>query len=124
MVKGRGYDRSIVCAQDFISLVHDFVQAYPYKNASTEGLKAVVDNHMKPGLDAAGDHRSDWLFRDWIYGAGLPKYHFEYSAKNADCGKVALEGKLTQSEVPADFLVTVLMYFDFDGLGSKLASCV
>jgi hypothetical protein len=101
--------------QDFIALMHDYVQTYLYKNASTEGFKAVVDKHMKPALDAAGDHRSDWLFRDWIYGTGLPKYHLDYTVKNADGGKVVLEGKLTQSDVPPDFLMTVPLYFDFDG---------
>ena len=28
---------------------------------------------------------------------------------------VVLEGKLTQSDVPPDFLITVPLYFDFDG---------
>jgi Peptidase family M1 domain len=101
--------------QDFIALMHDYVQTYLYKNASTEGFKAVVDKHMKAGLDAVGDHRSDWLFRDWIYGTGLPRYHLDYTLKNTDGGQVVLEGKLTQSEVPPDFLMTVPLYFDFDG---------
>jgi hypothetical protein len=101
--------------QDFIAMMHDYVQTYLYKNASTEGFKAMVDKHMKPSLDAAGDHRSDWLFRDWIYGTGLPRYHFEYTVKNADGGKVVVEGKLTQSDVPPDFLMMVPLYFDFDG---------
>jgi len=101
--------------QDFIAMMHDYVQTYLYKNASTEGFKGIVDKHMKAGLDVAGDHRSDWLFRDWIYGTGLPRYHFEYSVKSTDGGKAILEGKLTQSEVPPDFLMTVPLYFDFDG---------
>jgi aminopeptidase N len=101
--------------QDFIAMMHDYVQTYLQKNASTEGFKAVVDKHMKPALDAAGDHHSDWLFRDWIYGTGLPKYHFEYSVKSADGGKVTLEGKLTQSEVSPDFMMSVPLYCDFDG---------
>jgi hypothetical protein len=100
--------------QDFIAMMHDYVQTYLYKNASTEGFKAVVDKHMKPALDAIGDHRSDWLFRDWIYGTGLPKYHLEYTVTNAG-GKAVLEGKLTQSEVPPDFVMMVPLYLDFDG---------
>ncbi len=101
--------------QDFIALMHDFVQTYLYKNASTEGFKAMVDKHMKPSLDAAPSHTSDWLFQDWIYGTALPRYHLEYTIKPADGGKVLFEGKLTQSEVPRDFLMTVPLYFDFDG---------
>ena len=101
--------------RDFIALMHDYVETYRYKNASTEGFKAIVDKHMKPALDAAGNHRSDWLFQDWIYGSGIPRYHLEYTVKPADGGRVLLEGKLTQSEVPPDFLMTVPLYFDFDG---------
>lgn len=101
--------------QDFIALMHDYVQTYLHKAATTEGFKAVVDKHMKPSLDVAGNHNSAWLFQDWIYGTALPKYHLEYSLKPADGGKVTFEGKLTQGDVPADFLMSVPLYFDFDG---------
>lgn len=101
--------------QDFIDLMHDYVQTFLHKNASTEGFQAVVDKHMKPALDAAGDHKSDWLFQDWIYGTGLPRYHLEYSVKPAANGMVSFDGKLTQSDVPPDFLMTVPLYLDFDG---------
>jgi hypothetical protein len=100
--------------QDFMALMHDYVQTYLHKNASTEGFKALVDKHMKPSLDAAGNHKSDWLFQDWIYGTGLPRYHLEYTLK-PEGGKVVFEGKLAQSEVPPDFLMSVPLYLDFDG---------
>ncbi len=105
--------------QDFIALMHDYVQTYLHKAPTTEGFKAVVDKHMKPSLDAAGNHSSAWLFQDWIYGTGLPRYHLEYSIKPAGGGMVTFEGKLTQSDVPADFLMTVPLYFDFDGHWSE-----
>ena len=101
--------------EDFIAMMKDYVQTYLYKNASTEGFKAVVDKHMKPSLDVAGNHRSDWLFRDWIYGTGLPRYHLEYTLKPADGGKMEFDGKLTQADVPQDFLMSIPLYFDFDG---------
>jgi hypothetical protein len=74
----------------------------------------VVNQHMKPALDAAGDHKADWLFQDWIYGTGLPRYHLDYTVK-PEGDKVVFEGKLTQSDVPPDFLMMVPLYFDFDG---------
>ena len=99
--------------QDFIALMHDYVKTYLYKNASTEGFKAVVDKHMKPALDAAGDHRSDWLFREWIYGTGRAKYHFDYTVENAAGGKVQAGRQAGASDVPPDFLMMVPLYFDF-----------
>lgn len=101
--------------QDFIAMMHDYVQTYLNKPATTEGFKAIVDKHMKPSLDAAGNHNSAWLFQDWIYGTAMPKYRLEYSIKPADGGKVTFEGKLMQSEVPPEFLMSVPLYFDLDG---------
>ena len=66
-------------------------------------------------MDTEGNHRMDWFFRDWIFGSDLPKYRFEYTLTSADGGKVALEGKLTQSDVSPDFLMMVPLYLDFDG---------
>jgi hypothetical protein len=65
-------------------------------------------------MDAAGNHRSDWLFQDWIYGTGLPRYKLEYSVKE-EGGKTMFEGKLTQSGVPQDFVMLVPLYFEIDG---------
>lgn len=70
---------------------------------------------MKPVLDAEGNHRMDWFFRDFVYGTSLPKYRLEYTLTPAPDGKVLFEGKLTQSEVPPDFLMRVPLYFDMDG---------
>jgi aminopeptidase N len=101
--------------QDFIAMMHDYVQAHLYKNASSESFKDVVEKHMKPALDAEGNHRIDWLYRDWIYGTDLPKYRMEYTLTPADGGKVVFEGKLTQSEVSPEFLMRLPLYFEIDG---------
>ena len=101
--------------QDFIAMMHDYVQGYLYKNASSEGFKDMVEKHMKPVLDAEGNHRIDWLYRDWIYGTDLPRYRLDYTLMPADGGKVVFEGKLTQSEVSPDFLMRLPLYFEIDG---------
>ncbi len=101
--------------QDFIAMMHDYVQTHLYKNASSESFKDVVEKHMKPALDAEGNHRLDWFFRDWVYGTDLPKYRMEYTLTPADGGKVVFEGKLTQSEVSPEFLMRLPLYFEIDG---------
>ena len=101
--------------QDFIALMHDYARTYLNQNASTEDFKATVEKHMKLALDAEGNHRMDWFFRNYVYGASLPKYRLEYTLTPADGGKVVFEGRLTQSEVPPDFLMRVPLYFDMDG---------
>jgi hypothetical protein len=101
--------------QDFIALMHDYVHTYLNQNASTENFKAMVEKHMKPALDAEGNQRMDWFFRDYVYGTALPKYRLEYTLTPAGGGKVVFEAKLTQSDVPPDFIMRVPLYFDLDG---------
>ena len=101
--------------QDFMALMRGYVQTYLHKSASTEDFMQIVNKHMKSTMDAEGNHRMDWLFRDWIFGSDLPKYRFEYTLTPADGGKVTLEGKLTQSDVSPDFQMMVPLYLDFDG---------
>ncbi|HEY6340258.1 MAG TPA: M1 family aminopeptidase [Bryobacteraceae bacterium] len=101
--------------QDFIAMMHDYVQAYLHRAPSTEDFKNLVEKHMKPAMDAEGNHRMDWFFRDWIYGSEIPKYRFEYTLTPAEGGKVVLEGKLLQSDVSPGFLMMIPLYLDFDG---------
>jgi Peptidase family M1 domain len=101
--------------QDFIAMMHDYVQTYLHRAPSTEDFKKVVEKHMKPTMDAEGNHRMDWFFRDWIYGSEIPKYRLEYTINPADGGKVVLEGKLSQDNVSPGFLMMVPLYLDFDG---------
>jgi len=101
--------------KDFMDLMHDFVQTNLHKNATTEGFKSIVEKHMKPNMDAEGNQRIDWFFRDWVYGTDLPAYRMEYSLAPSSGGKVLFTGKLSQSGVPTDFRMRVPLYFDFDG---------
>jgi hypothetical protein len=101
--------------QDFMAMMQDYVATYQNRNASSEDFKSVVEKHMKPALDLEGNRRMDWFYRDWIYGAELPKYRLDYSFKPGDGGKVTFQGKVTQSGVSPDFRMRVPIYFDFDG---------
>src|SRR5580698_1620631 len=99
---------------DFLAMMKDYVQTHLNRNATSESFKAVVEKHMKPVLDLEGNHRIDWFYRDWVYSSEMPKYRLEYSIATDD-GKVHFTGKLTQSEVSANFLARVPIYFEIDG---------
>ena len=100
---------------DFFAMMQDYVKTYSGCNPSTEDFRAMVEKHMKPILDAMGNHTFDWFFRDWVYGNDLPKYRMEYSLKQGENGSTQFSAKLTQSDVAPDFLMRVPIYFDFDG---------
>ncbi len=61
----------------FIATMHDFLQTYRLKAATTEDFKAIVEKHMSPAMDLDRNHRMDWFFNEYVYGTDLPNYHFE-----------------------------------------------
>jgi len=100
---------------NFQAMMQDFVREYLNRNATTEGFQRVVERHMTPGMNAAGDGKMDWFFSEWVYGTALPKYTFDYTVTPTDNGKVVLKATLAQSDVPADFMMPVPLYAEFDG---------
>ncbi|HZS03764.1 MAG TPA: carboxypeptidase regulatory-like domain-containing protein [Blastocatellia bacterium] len=119
MLRWMMYDRK-TGDQAFIAMMKDFVKTYSQQNASTEGFKAVVEKHMKPGMDLDGNKRMDWFFNQWVYGTEVPRYRFDYTLTPQSDGKVLLKGALTQSEVSPNFKMLVPVYLDFDGKPVRL----
>jgi len=99
----------------FIAMMQDFVKTYYNKNASTEAFKSIVDKHMLPKMDLAGDKKMDWFFGQWVYGTEIPRYRLDYSLAPEADGKYLLTGKVTQSDVSEGFRMPVPLYVDFDG---------
>ena len=106
--------------QNFRDMMHDFVDTYRLKVATTEDFKAMVEKHMLPGMDLDHNHRMDWFFNEYVYGTDLPQYHFESQIEtNSDA--VKLRFKLTQSGVPGNFKMLVPIYIELaDGRTLRL----
>lgn len=99
----------------FREMMQEFVRENLNGNATTEGFQRVVEKHMTPQMNAGGNGKMDWFFSEWIYGTALPKYTFDYAVTPADGGKFLVKGTLAQAEVPADFVMLVPLYAEFDG---------
>src|SRR5215469_7754329 len=99
--------------QQFIDMMHDFVESHKDRPASTESFKAVAEKHMTKLMDLQGNGRLDWFFNEWVYGTAVPKYHFEYQVSPAAGGKFKLHMSLTQSEVDDNFVMLVPVFADF-----------
>ena len=104
----------------FKEMMHDFVEQHLNKNASTESFQQIVEKHMRPVMNVAGNGKMDWFFNEWVYGTAIPKYKLDYTLTPADGGKVILKGSLTQSEVSQTFVMLVPLYLDFDGKVARL----
>jgi Peptidase family M1 domain len=105
---------------DFRAMMHDFVDTYRLKVATTEDFKAIVEKHMTPGMDLDHNHKMDWFFNEYVYGTDLPQYHFENQI-DANSDAVKLHFKLTQSGVPEGFKMLVPIYIELaDGRTLRL----
>ena len=96
---------------DFQAMMHDFVDTYRLKPATTEDFKAIVEKHMSTGMDLAHNHKMDWFFDEFVYGTDLPHYHLESQVK-ATADSTSLYFKLTQSGVPDGFKMLVPLYIE------------
>jgi hypothetical protein len=97
---------------DFRAMMHDFVDTYRLKVATTEDFKAMVEKHMTPGMDLDRNHKMDWFFNEYVYGTQLPQYHFESQIKDTS-DSVSLHFTLTQSGVSENFVMLVPIYLEF-----------
>ena len=98
--------------QLFKETMHDFVQTYSGKAATTEDFKAVVEKHMPPEMDLEGNHKLDWFFNEYVYGTQLPSYKLESSFGTGTDGDVTFAFKLTQSNVNDKFRMMVPIYLE------------
>jgi hypothetical protein len=102
--------------------MHDLVDTYRLKAATTEDFKAIVEKHMSPQMDLDSNHKLDWFFNEYVYGTDLPAYHFEGDIAETATG-TSLHYKLTQSGVSPSFKMLVPIYLEFaDGKILRIGS--
>jgi aminopeptidase N len=101
--------------QNFKAMMHDFVNTYRGKAATTEEFKAMVDKHMTPDMDAEGNKKMDWFFNEYVYGTQLPTYKLDYANFEADTnGGMAMSLKITQANVDDKFRMLVPVYLELE----------
>lgn len=98
--------------QNFKQMMQDFVRTYAERTATTEDFKAMVEKHMTPEMNLAGNGKMDWFFNEYVYGTALPTYNFSSSFDKDSNGDVVFSFKLTQSGVDDDFLMVVPIYLE------------
>ena len=96
--------------KNFKDTMHDFVVTYSGKAATTEDFKAIVEKHMTPNMDVAGNHKMDWFFDQYVYGTGDAQYTFHPSIEYTPEGKTHLKIELTRAGVPDTWMDTIGLY--------------
>ena len=97
---------------NFKAMMHDFVDTYRNKPATTEDFKAMVEKHMTPDMDLARNGKLDWFFNEYVYGTALPNYHTEFSFGQQPDGTPNLHLKIVQSNVDQRFGIIVPIYLE------------
>jgi len=102
--------------------LHDFIDTYRAKPATTEDFKAILEKHMTRAMDLDGDHRMDWFFNEYVYGTALPHYSFSADiTQNSDGASAHL--RLTESNVTDSFKMLVPLYAELaDGRVVRLGA--
>jgi len=116
MLRMMMYDQQDGGDARFRTMMKDFVETHFNKNVSTEDFKQGVEKHMIREMDLDKNGRMDWFFNEWVYGTEVPSYRFEYKI-GADA---TLSGRITQSGVSDNFIMTVPVYLDFGKGWTKL----
>lgn len=93
----------------FSGLLQDFATTYAGRTASTADFQRVAEKHLVPMLNATGDGKLDWFFRQWVDGTQVPRLvHDLEIEKDGDGWRVT--GSLHQEGVDAQFRTLVPVY--------------
>jgi aminopeptidase N len=109
--------------QEFKAMMQDFVASHLFKTASTESFQAIVEKHMRPEMNLAGNGMK-WFFDEWVHGTDVPKYQFDYEITPAADGKFLMKASLGQSGVGENFVMPVPLYMEVDGRSMRLGTVV
>jgi hypothetical protein len=95
----------------FIDMMQDFVESWADKNPTTKDFQRVVERHMTPAMDLAGDGRMDYFFRQWVDGMDIPIQVARLEIKK-EGDQYRIKGTISQDAVPEDFRSASHLYAD------------
>jgi aminopeptidase N len=99
--------------RQFKVAMHDFVNSYRNKAATTEDFKAVMERNLPAWADIDHNHKLDWFFNEYVYGTQIPKYTAT-SEVTRDGDDAVLHFKVSQSGVSDDFEMLMPIYLEFE----------
>ncbi len=94
----------------FKEMMQDYGRTYDNKSASTEDFKAIVEKHMRKGMDLDGNHKMDWFFGQYVYGTGIPRYTLHVNLIPTQDGKTTVAGQLIRASVPESWKDVIPVY--------------
>ncbi|MCP4583915.1 MAG: M1 family metallopeptidase [candidate division Zixibacteria bacterium] len=93
----------------FIAFIRDLLDKYNDKPITTEGLRALLNEHLNDF-----DINADKLFDQYVYGMDIPEYEFSYDTEPAANDKYRVICHVNQNDVPAGFKVAMPVTIHFE----------
>jgi hypothetical protein len=87
----------------FTKMLAELRRRYEWKTIDTEQFRLLCAEFLQP---QSSDSKLESFFDRWVYGTGIPTLKLTYSV-NGKPGAWKLTGKVTQTDVPDDFSVTI-----------------
>jgi hypothetical protein len=106
-------DRGKDPERPFREMMRDFVSSWSGRNPSTDDFQAVVQRHMTPAMNLAGNGRIDYFFSQWVHGTAIPALSATLEAAELGGRRYRIAGTITQAGVPEGFRTLVPIYVDF-----------
>jgi hypothetical protein len=97
----------------FKAAMHDFVNTYRNRSATTEDFKAVMEKDMPPWMDLQRNHKLDWFFDAYVYGTEIPSYTVTSSFEKKGDDTI-VHFKVQQIGVSDNFLMMVPLYVEWE----------
>ena len=108
--------------RQFKETMHDFVNTYRGKAASTEDFKSMLEKHMTRGMDLDGNRKLDWFFNQYVYGTGISQYSFHATTEATSDGKTHIKAELTRAGVPDTWKDVVPIYGHIGDKSARLGT--
>ncbi|HEU4522753.1 MAG TPA: M1 family aminopeptidase, partial [Thermoanaerobaculia bacterium] len=83
----------------FMAMMRDYLQTYSWKSPSTDDFRSVVERHMTPQMNAAGNGTMNWFFDQWVHGTEVPRFKSTLTVQPGSEGKYRIQGRVSQEEV-------------------------
>jgi len=103
MLRGLMTDPKTGSDARFFRMLRDFVTRYQGQSVSTEDFIHHAEKYMTKESDLEGNHKLEWFFNEWVYDTGIPAYTLKTHVRALAAGPYAVQGTITQSNVPEDF---------------------
>lgn len=106
MLRNMMIDLGTMNEDKFKNMMREFYSLYLGKEASTGDFQHVVEKYMGVNMD--------WFFQQWVMGTKIPEYSFSYSTTATPDGKFKTLCRVTQQNVPKEFVMPIPLLVKFE----------